>query len=82
MKHKLSIATLLLATSLMTACFKNPVTGRRSLNLVDDATMNSMAIQQYGTFLSSNMLITGTKDAEMVKRVGNRMAGCRSTISK
>lgn len=75
MKNKLSIASFLLASALTaTSCFKNPVTGRKSLNLVDDATMNSMAIQQYSTFLSSNKVITGTKDAEMVKTVGNRMA--------
>lgn len=56
------------------SCFKNPVTGRSSLNLVDDATINSMSNQEYASFLASNRPVTGTGDADMVKRVGNKLA--------
>lgn len=71
----LSIAALagILATPALQSCYKNPVTGRSSLNLVDDGTINSLSNQQYSTFLTQNKPIAGT-DAEMVKRVGNKLA--------
>lgn len=58
----------------MESCFKNPVTGRSSLNLVDDKTINNLSTQQYTTFLAQNKPVKGTGDAEMVKRVGNKLA--------
>lgn len=56
------------------SCYKNPVTGRSALNLVDESEMRSMANQQYAAFLSSNSPQKGTRDAEMVQRVGGKMA--------
>lgn len=42
--------------------------------------MRSMAVQQYATFLSQNPPIgTGNKDAEMVQRVGSRLAAAVQT---
>lgn len=58
----------------LSGCYKNPVTGRSSLNLVDDGTINSLSAQQYTTFLSQNRPVNGTQDAEMVRRVGNRLS--------
>ncbi len=58
----------------LSACFKNPITGRSSLNLVSEGDMRSMASTQYASFLSTNRPMQGTKDVEMVKRVGNKMA--------
>lgn len=65
---------LLPATLLINSCYTNPVTGRSSLNLVDDATVVSLANQQYATFLTSNPPVTGTVGNDMVKRVGIKMA--------
>ncbi|MES2704002.1 MAG: M48 family metallopeptidase [Bacteroidota bacterium] len=59
---------------LMSSCYRNPVTGRTSLSLVDDGTVVSMANQQYSTFLTANPPVQGTAGTEMVKRVGVRMA--------
>ena len=55
------------------SCFKNPVTGRSSLNAVPESEVRSMATQQYATFISANSPVQGSKDAEMVQRVGQRM---------
>ena len=33
-----------------------------------------MAFQQYDQFLSQNKIVTGTKDAQMIRRVGERIA--------
>jgi len=67
-------ALIMAALLLLAACYKNPVTGRSSLNLVDESTMRTMANQQYASFLSTNRPQQGTKDVEMVKRVGSRIA--------
>lgn len=61
------------------SCYKNPVTGRSSLNLVDDGTINSLSNQQYTTFLAQNKPVNGSGDAEMVKKVGNKLAAAINT---
>jgi predicted Zn-dependent protease len=58
----------------LSSCYKNPVTGRRSLNLVDEGTMNSLAAQQYTTFMTTNKTVATGKDAAMVKNIGVRMS--------
>lgn len=72
-----TMAHIALATGLalgLYGCYKNPVTGRSSLNLVDDGTINSLSNQQYTTFLAQNKPQNGTADAAMIQRVGNRLA--------
>lgn len=72
---KTSIAvTALAGVGLLVSCYKNPITGRKGLNLVDESTMRSMATQEYSSFLSTNRPVQGTRDVDMVKRVGQRMA--------
>lgn len=66
----LSATALLLG---LPSCYTNPVTGRRALSLVDDGTMRQMASQEYTKFLSSNRPQRGTRDAEMVQRVGTKL---------
>lgn len=56
------------------SCYTNPVTGRRALSLVDESTMRQMANEQYASFLAANSPQRGTRDAEMVQRVGSRLA--------
>ncbi|PSL47723.1 peptidase M48-like protein [Chitinophaga niastensis] len=61
---------------LMAACTRVPITGRSQLNLMPESTMESMAVEQYRSFLSTNKVVSqGTsRDADMVKRVGQRIA--------
>ena len=58
------------------ACSKNAVTGRKQFKLVPESELQTMATTQYQQFLSSNKVLSNTvnKDAEMVKRVGQRIA--------
>lgn len=58
------------------ACSKNSITGRNQLSLVSEAQVESMAKQQYSQFLSQSKVVSASnnKDAEMVKRVGSRIA--------
>jgi predicted Zn-dependent protease len=58
------------------ACHKNAVTGRKQLKFFGEESLRQMALTQYRSFLSQNQVLSETvnKDAEMVRRVGNRIA--------
>lgn len=64
------------AVSIIVACSTNAVTGRKQLALFGEATLQQQALTEYQTFLSQNKVVNSSsnKDAEMVKRVGNRIA--------
>lgn len=67
----------LIAVSLFViACTTNAITGRSQLSLVSEASLQQEAVSQYRSFLSQNRVVSSTsnKDAEMVKRVGTRIA--------
>lgn len=60
---------------LNTSCVTNSISGRNQLSLVSEADLQTMALTQYQTFLKSNNVVpAGNRDADMVKRVGNRVA--------
>ena len=59
---------------LFAACATVPLTGRQQLNLIPESEMLSMSLTQYGDFLKSNQLSDNQAQAEMVKRVGKRIA--------
>lgn len=58
---------------LMTSCTENLVTGRKQLSLVSEPELQAMAKTEYQTFLSQNKVLNN-KDADMVQRVGSRIA--------
>jgi predicted Zn-dependent protease len=64
---------LFLTILLVFACQKNPVTGRKSLDLVSASEMQSMSYSEYGTFLSTHKLSTNADQSAMVTRVGTRI---------
>ena len=70
------IIILLVSLSLFIACSKNAVTGRNQLSLIPESQLQEMAVTQYKSFLSENKVVSNTtnKDAEMVVRVGTRIA--------
>src|SRR5689334_3377647 len=74
MTRKLTSLFLLAAT--FVACSKNPITGRNQAHLVSESELQSMATQQYQQFLSENRVVSPSadRDAEMVRRVGQRVA--------
>ncbi len=65
----------------MVACTKNAITGRNQLALLSETELQSMAAQEYRQFLNQNKVVSAnaSKDAEMVRRVGQRLT---SAISK
>src|ERR1700730_15309196 len=74
MKYKHLIITGLLG--MLCSCHTNSIIGRSQLNLVSESEVQAMAFTQYKDFLSTNKVVsTGNANADMVKRVGNRIAG-------
>lgn len=63
----------------LNSCQKNSITGREQLLLVSESELQQMSGQQYREFLTENKVVPLTsKDAETVKRVGNRIANAIS----
>ncbi len=73
---KLLIALSLIISVSLTDCSRNPITNRKQFSLYKESDIQSMAAQQYKQFLTENKVVssTGNKDAEMVRRVGSRIA--------
>jgi len=69
------IAALIVTVSLY-ACSTNAFTGRSQLTLYSEQEIQTMATQEYRQFLTENKVVAAnvSKDAEMVKRVGQRIA--------
>ncbi|RXK86496.1 M48 family metallopeptidase [Filimonas effusa] len=69
------IAVVAIATA-AAACSRNSITGRSQLSLVSESELQTAALTEYKQFLSENKVVSSaaSKDADMVKRVGNRIA--------
>lgn len=69
------ITFLFVLSVMFVACSKNSVTGRKQLKLLPESEIQSMAVSEYQQFLSSNKVVStsGNRDAEMVRRVGQRI---------
>jgi predicted Zn-dependent protease len=61
---------------LIFSCERNPITGRRQLNLFPETDLQKQALTEYRSFLNKNKVIPveSSKQAEMVKRVGLRIS--------
>ena len=73
--------TALLLIAVFISCTQNLVTGRKQLSLVSEPELQTMAKQEYQTFLNANKVVSasGSRDAEMVRRVGSRIAASIKT---
>ncbi len=60
--------------TLVGSCATNPFTGKKTMALVPNSQLFPSAFAQYDQFLTENKVITGTKDAQMITRVGQRIA--------
>ena len=73
MARKISFYILLCL--IVVACTKNAITGRSQFKLLPESSLQSMALQEYQSFLSSHKVVSNStnRDAEMVRRVGQRI---------
>ncbi|NQY06125.1 MAG: M48 family metallopeptidase [Flavobacteriaceae bacterium] len=72
MNPKKILLTFLVLLIIM-SCKTNPFTGKQTLNFVSNDKLFPMSFSQYNQVLSESKVITGTKDAEMITRVGERI---------
>ena len=68
-------ALQLTLTLLLLSCSTVPLTGRRQLNFIPDATVLSMSFQEYDTFMKENKLSTDATQTAVVKKVGKKIQG-------
>jgi len=59
---------------LFSGCTSNPLTGKRNMAFISNNQLFPMAFTQYSDFLNENTVVKGTADAEMINRVGTRLA--------
>src|SRR5882672_9659272 len=65
----------LVSLTVASACKRNPITGRKQLSLVSEKEVQSMALTEYNHFLTTSQVVpVNNNDAEMVRRVGTRIA--------
>lgn len=77
MKH-IATLTLLLVALILASCGTTstvPLTGRKQRISVSDQQILSLSSQQYSQYMASAKKVTGTTQAAMVQRVGQRLAG-------
>lgn len=69
------VITLCAMAALVLSCATNPFTGKKTMAFVPDSSLFASSFQQYSTFIKENKVVTGTSDAQMVHRVGEKIKG-------
>ncbi len=59
---------------IVTACSTNPFTGKKTLALVPNSQIFPAAFSQYNKVLQESKVVKGTADAQMITRVGQKIA--------
>ena len=69
------ITLFFILSAMIVACSKNALTGKKQLTLLPESELQNMAVQEYQSFLSANKVVStsNNRDAEMVRRVGQRI---------
>ena len=80
-KSTLSLSVIL--TILLCACSTTkPFTGKKDYSFVSNSQIFPTAFAEYNTFLKENKVISGTADAAMVTRVGQKIKAAAETYLK
>lgn len=81
MKAK-SIIAGAFATAILASCVTNPITGRKTIQLVGNDQIEAMALQEYRKALSTGQVVTSGAAAQQVKNVGTRIARAATNYYK
>lgn len=71
---------MFVAALLLESCGSVPFTGRRQLQLVSDEEVIALSLQQYQDFMRTAPVERGTANAQMVSRIGSRIADAVKTF--
>jgi predicted Zn-dependent protease len=84
MGRKTSFFLAIAVAVIAVACSRNEITGRNQLSLVSESQLQEMAKQEYTSFLNQNRVVSSnsSRDAEMVRRVGTRIASAITSYYK
>jgi predicted Zn-dependent protease len=84
MKILKTVSAILVSSALIIGCSRNPITGRNQLSLVPESELQQMGNQQYRQFLNESRVISPSadRDAEMVRRVGQRLVSAITTYHR
>ena len=67
------MASLSILVSILISCGTVPLSGRKQLNMIPNSEMLAMSFQQYDQFLQENNTSQDNSNAQMVKRVGQKI---------
>ena len=68
------ITAILVLLLMFISCATNPFTGKKTMAFVSNNQLFPASFSQYNQVLSENKVVTGTSEAEMIRRVGQRIA--------
>ena len=76
MKKIRKIIIAIIVSCMLTSCSDVVISGRKQLNLVPDAQINSMAAQSYNQFLADNKdkLNKDAENTQLIRKVGNNIS--------
>lgn len=73
--NRSKVIAVLILIGIVVGCARVPISGRRQVNLLPEIEMISSSVTYYSEFLSQNTVVPDSDpQAQMVKRVGNRIA--------
>ncbi|MDO5522941.1 MAG: M48 family metallopeptidase [Bacteroidia bacterium] len=73
---------MIITMAILQACGSVPFTGRRQLSLVSNEQVVALSLQQYQDFIRNAPVVRGTSNAEMVQRIGSRIANAVEVFYK
>src|SRR5687768_14557521 len=71
---------LLICAIIISGCSKVPLTNRKQFTALPESELIAMSLTEYQNFLSSNQVVTGTAEANMVRSVGSKLATATETF--
>lgn len=71
---------LSLVCLVLVACSRVPLTGRRQVKLLPETELVQMSLAAYNDFLSENTVVEKGSDAQMIERVGQKLAASVNEI--
>jgi len=74
MKRIKKLHALFFAILIFSGCATNPLTGQKTMAFVNNSSLFPQSFAEYQQFLNENTVIRNTPEAEMVTRVGSRLA--------
>jgi predicted Zn-dependent protease len=68
------LSAVFLVILVFSGCVTNPLSGKKTMALVSNSEIMAMSFSEYDQFLKENTVVKGTAQAQMVSRVGDKIA--------